>query len=97
MRTWHGCFSYTRRRETSILTGELPEESEKLRFFRASRLGNLKDSVGLILDLKASAMWVAIPIDLSTQPFITLPRFFNSRQVPALLNQSLVLIPQQAA
>jgi hypothetical protein len=83
-------------REASILAGELPEESKQFRFLRASRLANLKVSVGLILDLKASAMWVAIPIDLSTQPFITLPRFFNSRQVPALLNQSLVLIPQQA-
>ncbi len=38
--------------------------------------------------------------DLSTRPFI--PRlsylyFFNSRRVPPLLNQSLVLIPQQPA
>ncbi len=35
-------------REASILAGELPEESEQFRFFRASRLANLKDSVGLI-------------------------------------------------
>ncbi len=83
-------------RETSILTGELPEESEQFRFFRASRLGNLKDSVGLIV-VKASAIRVTIPIDLSTRSFIPLPRFFNSRRVSPLLNQSLVLIPQQFA
>jgi hypothetical protein len=35
-------------REGSILTGELPEESDKFRFLRAARLMNLKDSVGLI-------------------------------------------------
>ena len=33
-------------REASILTGELPEESGQIRFLRASRLTNLKDSVG---------------------------------------------------
>ena len=53
-------------------------------------------SVGLIL-AKASAMRVTIPIDLSTWSFIPLPRFFNSRRVPPLLNQSLVLIPQHSA
>jgi hypothetical protein len=36
-------------REASILDGELSEESEQFRFLRASRLVNLKDSVGLIL------------------------------------------------
>ncbi len=81
--------------EVSILAGELPEESEQFRFFRPSRLTNLKDSVGLIL-VKTSAMWVTIPIDLSTWSFIPLPRFFNSRRVSPLLNQSLVLIPQQS-
>ena len=58
-----------------------------------SRLSNLKGSVGLIL-AKASAMRVTIPIDLSTRP---LHRFLNSRRVSPLLNQSLVLIPQQSA
>ncbi len=82
-------------REASILAGELPEESEQFRFFRASRLSNLKGSVGLIVP-KVSAMRVTIPIDLSTSPFIPLPRFLNSRRVPPLLNQSLVLIPQQS-
>ncbi len=36
-------------REASILSGELPEESEQFRFLRASHLANLKDSVCLIL------------------------------------------------
>jgi hypothetical protein len=44
-----------------------------------------------------SAIRVTIPIDLSTRPFIPLPRFLNSRRVCRLLNQSLVLIPQQSA
>ncbi len=42
-------------RETSILDGELPEESEQFRFLRPSRLANLKGSVGLIL-AKVSVM-----------------------------------------
>jgi hypothetical protein len=58
-------------REASILTGELPEESEQFRFLRTSRLVNLN--------------------------LIPLPLFFNSRRLPPLLNQSLVLIPQQSA
>jgi hypothetical protein len=82
-------------REASILTGELPEESEQFRFLRASRLANLEGSVGLIL-AKTSSMRVTIPIDLSTRSFIPLPHFFNSRRVPPLLIQSLVLIPQQS-
>ena len=82
-------------REASILSGELPEESEQFRFFRASRLANLKDSVGLIL-AKVSVIRVTIPIDLSTRSFIPLPCFLNSRRVFPLLNQCLVLIPQQS-
>jgi hypothetical protein len=59
------CFlSFHAHREGSILAGELPEESEQFRFLRASRLANLKDSLGLILG-KVSTMWVTIPIDLS--------------------------------
>ncbi len=65
-------------REDSILSGELPEESDQFRFLRDSCLTNLKGSVGLILG-KASARRVTIPIDLSTRSFIPLPRFFNSR------------------
>jgi hypothetical protein len=37
-------------REASILTGELPEESDQFHFCRVLRLVNLKDSVGLNLD-----------------------------------------------
>ena len=42
-------------RVASIFAGELPEESEQFRFLRASRLANLKGSVGLIL-AKVSVM-----------------------------------------
>ncbi len=87
-------------REASILAGELPEESEQFCFLRVVRLVNLKVSVtvGLIcaktFPIRVTTM---IPIDLSTRSFIPLPRFFNSRRVSPLLNQSLVLIPQQSA
>ena len=82
-------------RETRILAGELPEESDQFRFLRALRLETLKDTVGLIL-AKASAMRVTIPIDLSTRPFIPLPRFLNSRRPAPLLNPSLVIFSQQS-
>jgi hypothetical protein len=41
-------------RETSILSGELPEESEQriIRFFRTTHLENLKGSVGLTEETK---------------------------------------------
>jgi hypothetical protein len=45
---------------------------------------------------KVSSIRVTIPIDLSTRSFIPLPGFLNSRRVPPLLNQSLVLIPQRS-
>ena len=64
--------------------------NQQFRFLRAARLTNIKGSVGLILD-KVSTMRVTIPIDLSTRPFIPLPRFFNSRRTPPLLNPYLVL------
>ena len=38
---------------------------------------------------RLSSMSLPIPIDLSTCPFITVPRFFNSRRTPPLLNPSL--------
>jgi hypothetical protein len=75
-------------RETSILVGELLEESEQFRFLWTSRLANLKGSVGLILT-NASGIRVTIPIDLSTWSFIPLPRFFNSRRVSPLLDVNL--------
>ncbi len=92
MRTLHGCFSYTR----IVKLVFWPENYLRNRFLQGSRLSNLKGSVGLIL-AKVSSMWDTIPIDLSTRSFIPLPRFLNSRRVPPLLNQSLVLIPQQTA
>ncbi len=60
-------------RETSILAGELPEESEQFRFLRASRLSNLKGSVGLIL-AKASAFLVEC-LDISS---LTLAFFYSA-------------------
>ena len=64
-------------RETSILPGELPEESDQFCFLRDTPLANLKVSVGLILS-NDSTMRVTIPIDLSTCHFIPPPHFFNS-------------------
>ena len=51
--------------ETSVLAGELPEESDQFRFLRVTHLTKLKGSIGLILT-KDSGMRVTIPIDLST-------------------------------
>ena len=97
MRTLHtGLFFLHVYREPSIFTGELPEDSEYFPFLRASHLVNLKGSVGLILT-KSSEIRVTSPIDLSEWSFLPLPRFLNSRRVTPLLNQSLVLIPQQSA
>jgi hypothetical protein len=81
-------------REASILAGELPEESEQFRFLRASRLANLKGSVGLIL-VKTNTGYYSHRFVYTV--FHTLPRFLNSRRVPPLLNQFSVLIPQQSA
>jgi hypothetical protein len=44
--------------------------------------------VGLIL-AKASDMWISIPLDLSSRPFIPLPRFMRSRRAATLLVPSL--------
>ena len=63
-------------REASALTNELPEESGQFRFIRAVCLANIKGSVGLILS-KASVMRISIPLDLSSRPFIRLPRFIR--------------------
>jgi hypothetical protein len=80
-------------RETSVLVNEIPEESDQFRFLRASSFGNIKGSVGLIL-AKASAMRISIPLDLSSRPFILLPRFMRSRRVTPLLAPSLVFSPR---
>ena len=56
-------------REASALANELPAESDRFRFLRASCFANLKGAVGLIMT-KASAMRVTIPLDLSSRSFI---------------------------
>ena len=82
-------------RETSTLTNELPGELDHFRFLRASCFANLKGVVGLIM-VKASTMWVTIPLDLSSRPFIPIPRFIRSCRPTPLLDPSLVLFPPRS-
>ena len=74
-------------REDSALAGEVSEESSEFRFIRAACLDNLKGSLGLMLG-KTVVMRLTIPLDLSTKPFIPLPRVSKP-----LLTPSRVLIP----
>ncbi|MCG3769725.1 MAG: hypothetical protein JW384_00855 [Nitrosomonadaceae bacterium] len=83
-------------REASALANELQEESEQFRFLRAACYANIKGSVGLIL-AKSSAMRISIPLDLSSRPFIPLPRFMRSRRAASLLAPSLVFTPRRFA
>ena len=83
-------------REASALANELPEESDQFRFLGASCFANLKGAVGLIM-AKASAMRISIPLDLSSRPSISLPRFIRSRRPTPLLAPSLVLFPPCSA
>ncbi len=76
-------------REASTLTDVIPEESGQFRFLRAACYANIKGSVELIL-AKASAMRISIPLDLSSRPFIPLPRFICRRRPLPLLPPSLV-------
>ncbi len=69
-----------------------PEETSQFCFLRTACLSNIKGSVGLIL-VKASAMRISIPLDLSSSPFIPLPRFIRSRRPIPLLAPSLVFSP----
>jgi hypothetical protein len=46
---------------------------------------------------KASAMRISIPLDLSSRPFIPLPRFMRSRRAATLLAPSLVFTPRRFA
>ena len=66
-------------REASALANELPEESDQFRFLHASCFANLKGVVGLKM-VKASAMWISIPLDLSSRSCVPLPRFIRSRR-----------------
>ena len=79
-------------RETSVLANEFPEDSDQFRFLRASCFSNLKGTVGLIMT-KESVMWISIPVDLSSQTFIPLPRFIRSRHPTPFLDPSLVFFP----
>ena len=83
-------------REGSDLTGELPEKSVQFRFIRASCLANLKGSIGLMLG-KSSDLRVTSPLDLSTRPFIPLPRFIHTRITTPLLTPSIVLFNQSSS
>ena len=56
-------------RDSSVLSGELTEESTQFHFIRTPYLINLKGSIGLMLS-KVSDMRVTIPLDLSTNLFI---------------------------
>ena len=83
-------------REASALANELPEESDRFRFHRASCFANLKGAVGLIMT-KASAMRISIPLDLSSRTCVPLPHFIRSRRPTPLLAPSLVLFPPRSA
>jgi hypothetical protein len=63
-------------READTLDGELQEESDQ--FIRATCLSNLKGALGLML-VKTATMRITTPLDLSTKPFIPLPRFIHTR------------------
>ena len=83
-------------REASALSNDIPEESGHFRFLCATCLANIKGSVGLILT-KTSTMRISIPLDLSSRPFIPLPRFIRSGRPTTLLVPSLVLSPLRSA
>jgi hypothetical protein len=83
-------------REDSALSNEIPEESGQFRFLRTACYSYIKGSVGLIL-AKASAMRISIPLDLSSRPFIPLPRFICRRRPLPRLASSLVFTPRRSA
>jgi hypothetical protein len=83
-------------REASALANEKPQESDQFRFLRAACYANFKGSVWLIL-AKASAVRISIQLDLSSRPFIPLPRFIRSRRPLPLLAPSLVFTPRRSA
>ena len=83
-------------REESTLTNVLSEKSDQFRFLRVSCFANFKGPVGLIM-AKASTMWISIPPNLSSRPFIPLPRFIRSRRPTPFLPPSLVLFPPRSA
>ena len=72
-------------REVSVLTNELPEESDQFRFLRTACFANLKGPVGLIMTKTSDIR--------SSRSLIPLPRFIRSRRTTPLLAPSLVLFP----
>ena len=78
MTTLSVCY-FCSHREVSALANELPQESDKFRFLRASCFAILKGVVGLIV-AKESDMRISIPLDLSCRPFVPLPSFLRSRR-----------------
>ena len=95
MTSYTSCFFILINREVSTLDNELPEESDQLRFLRASCLSNLMGSVGLILS-KVSDIRISIPIDLLSRLFIPLPCFIRSSRPTPFLVPSLVLFPPRS-
>jgi hypothetical protein len=83
-------------RKASVLTNEIPEESDQFLFLRAACYVNIKGSMGLIL-AKPSDMRISIPLDLSSRPFIPLARFISRRRPLPLLAPSLVFTPRCSA
>jgi hypothetical protein len=80
-------------REASTLSNEIPEESGQFHFLRVACYVNIKGSVGLILS-KTSDMRISVALDLSSRPFIPLPRFICRRRPLPLLAPSLVFTPR---
>jgi hypothetical protein len=80
-------------RETSALSNEIPEELGQFCFRHEAFYDNINGSVGLIL-VKVSVMRISIPLDLSSRPFIPLPRFICRRRPLPLLAPSLGFTPR---
>jgi hypothetical protein len=75
----HLIFLHTHR-ESSVLTNEIPEESDQFHFLRVTCYANIKGSLGLIL-AKASVMRISIPLDFSPRSFI--PVSLYSSETPS--------------
>jgi hypothetical protein len=78
-------FFFHTHREVPSLPNELPEESDQFRFIRSDCLGNLKGSVGLIME--------KVSLDLSSRSFIPLLCFIRSHRPTPFLAPSLTLFP----
>ena len=83
-------------RDASALANEFPEQSDLFRFLRASCFTNLNGVVGLIMT-ETSDMRISIPLDLSSQCLIPIPRFIRSRRPTPFLAPSIVLFHPRSA